>query len=229
MDARPNAYIFIHGIIPRDMSPFSSRRARIREVNMLVRSECNLRDRFVYIEPASELCGPGGYLNEELYWGDNLHLVEAGNEIMARSISEAVRKRQSYTGAGTMGRPNPVMDSYAIGEFESIGATPSHRLPPTSSPPGDGFPPLPPPPLTSRTSSSPATSPWGRISVPRISCPSAFPPLPLPLPPLPTHVDPACAGVARAAARADAARADAAHARRGCRCHVCRCRLCYHA
>ena len=66
LDARPNSYIFIHGIIPRDMSPFSCRRARIREVNMLVRSECNLRDRFVYIEPASEFCGPGGYLNEEL-------------------------------------------------------------------------------------------------------------------------------------------------------------------
>ena len=138
LDARPNAYIFTHGIIPRDMSPFSSRRARIREVNMLVRSECNLRDRFVYIEPASEFYGPGGYLNEELYWGDNLHLVEAGNEVMARSISEAVRRKQRNTGVGMMGRPNHVLDSYALGQFESIRASPSNPIPPTSSPLGMG-------------------------------------------------------------------------------------------
>ena len=41
LDARPNVYIFIHGLIPRDISPFSSRRARIREVNMIVRNVCH--------------------------------------------------------------------------------------------------------------------------------------------------------------------------------------------
>ena len=35
---RPSACVFIHGLIPRDFSPFSSRRIRINEVNMRVRS-----------------------------------------------------------------------------------------------------------------------------------------------------------------------------------------------
>ena len=89
LHARPSACVFIHGLIPRDFSPFSSRRTRINEVNMRVRSACHLRDRFVYIEPASDFCEPGGELNEAMYWRDSLHLIEAGNKVMARSISEA--------------------------------------------------------------------------------------------------------------------------------------------
>ena len=98
--ARPTACIFIHGLIPRDFSPFSSRRAKIGEVNKRVRSACHLRDGFVYIEPASEFCEPGGELNESMYLGDGLHLIEAGNKVMARSISEAVRRKKSNAGVG---------------------------------------------------------------------------------------------------------------------------------
>ena len=115
LDARPAAYIFIHGLIPRDVSPFSSRRAKIRDVNSIVRNACNLSDKMIYIEPANDFCWPDGTLNNALYY-DSLHLVEAGNEVMARSISDALL-RQMNENMVMLGRLNPVINSYAIGEF----------------------------------------------------------------------------------------------------------------
>ena len=197
--ARPETAIFLHGLLPRDACPQSYRRVQIEQVNDMLEGLCGWKG-MTFLKPSSDFCEMDGRLSRVRYRTDNLHLLESGNVTLARDIFSAVRRQQEHADKfidffdddviglpeylgngwdGTLSSP-----SYAMGEFESIGATPSHPLPPTSSPPGDGFPPLLHPPLTSRISPSHATSPWGRVSVPRISCPSAFPPLPPPLPPL---------------------------------------------
>ena len=153
----------IHGIHPRDDklrgSKFCSKRERtefIGTLNMRLEERCNLLG-VKFVIPRSEFYDIFGGINRDVYIDDGLHLNAGGNSLFAKAILN------TYLEVSSIGRPNPVLDSYALGQFESIGAQLSHR-PAT-------------PPLTSRTSPSPATSPWGRIYVPRISCPSAFPPL----------------------------------------------------
>ena len=54
-------------------------RAKIRQVNAILKESYSRLYRFTYIEPADDLCGPDGRLNENLYFKDGLHIVDADN------------------------------------------------------------------------------------------------------------------------------------------------------
>ena len=159
--------VFLHGLLPRDASPQSVRRRKISDVNNLLEGLCGWQ-RMTYIKPCSDFCEINGYLSGIHYYIDNLHLSRVGNETLARTIVSAVKRKKERSNNQAPSYNYAIFqteflgdrwDSYALGQFESIGATPSHpssHLPASLPPPGDGFPPLSPAPMQ-RISSSPVT------------------------------------------------------------------------
>ena len=93
---KPKISVIVHGILPRDLYP-SARREKAAEVNMELSEYINysdeLREEFVYfLMPEKDWVLKGGLLDESLYFTDHLHLVEAGDEKLAKSISRLVRE-----------------------------------------------------------------------------------------------------------------------------------------
>ena len=68
----------------------TSRRAKIRQVNELVRSLCLCEPNFSFIEESSRWVDNFDRLNEMLYHTDHLHLIKAGNEILASQFVSAI-------------------------------------------------------------------------------------------------------------------------------------------
>lgn len=93
---KPNVSIVVCGILPRDLYP-TIRRDNIDELNdelfeYISYSE-ELRDEYVYfLAPGTGWTRKGGKLDESLYFTDHLHLVEAGDEKLAKSISRLVKE-----------------------------------------------------------------------------------------------------------------------------------------
>lgn len=93
---KPNASIIVCGILPRDLFP-TIRRENIDEVNdelfeYISYSE-ELRDENVYfLAPGKGWTTRGGQLDESLYFTDHLHLVEEGDEKLAKSISRLAKE-----------------------------------------------------------------------------------------------------------------------------------------
>jgi platelet-activating factor acetylhydrolase IB subunit beta/gamma len=86
----PETHIKILGILPRDLDARSWRRRRIRKVNEHLHSRICRLDGFRYVEPDPSLLKQNGWLNEAMYYHDDLHLVEAGVEVVSRSIAKVV-------------------------------------------------------------------------------------------------------------------------------------------
>ena len=133
-EALPEVKVLLVGLLPRDEG-YSLRRDRQQEVNTSLRNYCQRVDSkgCFYLAPDHRFApGVDGHLDRTLYWTDLLHLGERGNDLFGRNISERVCS--ILYGSG--GRGNPTLDSYAIGQPESTGATPSHRPPTPPSPMG---------------------------------------------------------------------------------------------
>ena len=93
---KPKVSIVVCGILPRDLYP-SSRRDKIDEINdelfeYISYSE-ELRDEYVYfLAPEKGWTMKGGQLDESLYFTDHLHLVEEGDEKLAKAISRLLKE-----------------------------------------------------------------------------------------------------------------------------------------
>ena len=93
---KPDMSIVVCGILPRDLYP-TIRRDNIDEVNnelfeYISYSE-ELRDECVYfLAPEKGWTTRGGKLDESLYFTDHLHLVEEGDEKLAKAISRLVKE-----------------------------------------------------------------------------------------------------------------------------------------
>lgn len=93
---KPDMSIIVCGILPRDLHP-GSRRDKIDEVNeelfQYISYSDELRDENVYfLPPEKGWTVRGGALDEKLYFTDHLHLVEEGDEKLAKSIARLVKE-----------------------------------------------------------------------------------------------------------------------------------------
>lgn len=93
---KPKVSIVVCGILPRDLYP-SSRRDKIDDVNEelfeYISSSDELRDEKVYfLPPEKGWTVKGDKLNESLYFTDHLHLVEEGDEKLAKSVVRLVKE-----------------------------------------------------------------------------------------------------------------------------------------
>jgi len=93
---KPEVSIIVCGILPRDLYP-SLRRDKIDEVNdelfeYISYSE-ELQDEYVYfLPPGKGWTTKGGQLDEALYFSDHLHLIEEGDEKLAKSVARLVKE-----------------------------------------------------------------------------------------------------------------------------------------
>lgn len=93
---KPKVSIVVCGILPRDLFP-NSRRDKIDEVNEelfeYISFSDELRDENVYfLPPGKGWTSKGGKLDESLYFTDHLHLVEDGDEKLAKAIARLVKE-----------------------------------------------------------------------------------------------------------------------------------------
>ena len=85
-----NCIVIVSGILPREYSP-GIRRNKIRLVNIQIKDVAGKmnNNNVTYIDLDHTWIKPGGMLNTHLYYNDNLHLVEKGNEKLAKAITTA--------------------------------------------------------------------------------------------------------------------------------------------
>lgn len=93
---KPNVSIIVCGILPRDLYP-SSRRNKVDDVNeevfQYISYSDELQNESVYfLPPEKGWTVRGGTLDENLYFKDHLHLVEEGDEKLAKSITRLVKE-----------------------------------------------------------------------------------------------------------------------------------------
>ena len=81
----------VSGILPWDFSP-GIRRNKIRSVNLQIKDVvAEMNNNFItYIDPDHTWTSSGGALNTNHYFKDNLHLIEKGNEKLAKAITTAL-------------------------------------------------------------------------------------------------------------------------------------------
>lgn len=92
---KPAVSIIVCGILPRDLFP-TARREDIEEVNdelfeYISYSEELADKNVIFLAPGKGWTTKGGQLDESLYFTDHLHLIEEGDEKLAKSISRLVK------------------------------------------------------------------------------------------------------------------------------------------
>lgn len=87
-----NIHVVVTGLIPRDYDGSSYRRRKIKEVNKYLQRHCKEFPRFTYMKQDHDWIFEDGSLNEKYYYTDHLHLIEAGNEKLATSITNIIDK-----------------------------------------------------------------------------------------------------------------------------------------
>ena len=87
--------IAIGGILPRDVS-WSINRVLIKEVNEILNEKCS-RLFFIYISYDSYWTVANGSLNPDLFFLDNVHLVEKGNLKLAESKFSSIENCNGIT------------------------------------------------------------------------------------------------------------------------------------
>lgn len=90
----PPCSVVVVGLLPRDLHP-SERREKIVEVNDELAEQINFADEFreemvFFLRPERDWVQRNGKLNQYLYFTDYLHLVEAGDEKLAKCIHRLV-------------------------------------------------------------------------------------------------------------------------------------------
>ena len=89
-----NLNIFICGLIPRDKN-WSINRKYIKEINDLLKSKCK-ENGFTFIDQNNGWTHQvDDKLVQELYYRDSLHLIEKGNQKLAKSISTVLKHSKS--------------------------------------------------------------------------------------------------------------------------------------
>ena len=84
----PNIKIIVSGLLPRDSNK-SSRRKKIEIVNRILLRDCSNRN-ITFIQQTDGWLN-NGELNKDLFFSDQLHLVEAGNSKLASSFIKAIQ------------------------------------------------------------------------------------------------------------------------------------------
>ena len=164
-DIDSNTQIVISGILPRDPCITSKRREVIFKTNNFLETMC-YQQGFHFLKPDDNWLLVNGRLNNNLYYKDDLHLIEGGNNKLASSIATMLTKLKSSkkvyacttsTYLSCSPAPNFVnCDNYGIGQSECLGrgwnGNPNQQHQPTNPPsttpyilPLDDYPPLPPP------------------------------------------------------------------------------------
>ena len=87
--------IAIGGILPRNVS-WSINRVLIKEVNEILQEKCS-KLFFIYISYDSCWTVANGSLNPDLFFLDNVHLVEQGNLNLAESIFSSIENCNGVT------------------------------------------------------------------------------------------------------------------------------------
>ena len=93
---RPAAMIVVVGLLPRDLH-LSYRRSKVDQVNSDLEERISFSDELkeesvYFLKPDDDWVEEDGKLVERLYYTDHLHLVEAGNEKLAKAISDFVQR-----------------------------------------------------------------------------------------------------------------------------------------
>ena len=85
--AKPNAKIIIIGLLPRDQKQGFTRKSTYT-VNDELKCLCqrSTQKNLFLLEPDDTWTMPNGDLDKKLYFQDKLHLIESGNEKLARSV-----------------------------------------------------------------------------------------------------------------------------------------------
>ena len=83
------------GILPRDAS-WSINWVLIKEVNQILKAKCS-KSFFIYVGYDSCWTFTNGTLNPDLFFSDNVHLVEKGNLKLAESIFILIKNRNGVT------------------------------------------------------------------------------------------------------------------------------------
>ena len=97
-NAKPDSAILLTGLLPRDPEP-GYRRNSILTINEELKRWCqdSALNTFNYIEPDNDWIMPNGELDYSLFYKDNLHLVEKGNEKLATSIYKNILNLNDFS------------------------------------------------------------------------------------------------------------------------------------
>ena len=166
----PQIKVLVTGILPRDTNALSVRRSKIDQINNYLDIQCtHYTHNFFYLQPDNVWVHRDGSLDQNLFFSDNLHLIELGYNKFANSIVTLL-KEINRNAKPTLHIPQN--DVYAIGQSEFIGRgwdgstsnplkspcssqclssvyVPPSTLPVSISANYEEFPPLPPPLLPS--------------------------------------------------------------------------------
>ena len=97
-NAKPDSTILFTGLLPRDPEP-GYRRNSILTTNEELKRWCqdSTFNIFNYIEPDNYWIMPNGDLDYSLFYKDNLHLVEKGDEMLGSSIYKNILNSNHFS------------------------------------------------------------------------------------------------------------------------------------
>ena len=79
--------VIVLAVFPRDFSP-GIRKDKIKSIKFQVKDIITeMNNKVVYRDPVHAWTTSGGTLNKNLYYKDNLHLIEKGNEKLPKRIT----------------------------------------------------------------------------------------------------------------------------------------------
>ena len=120
-ERKPGLKIVLTGLLPRDLF-WSLRRDKIQQTNIYLEDLCrNELMNFYYMKQDTNWVLQDGKLNVDFYYDDHLHLNEAGNELLAKSIKAIYCKINDDEDDL---HPHPSFtfeDGFAIGQSECLG------------------------------------------------------------------------------------------------------------
>ena len=91
----PDVKVVISGILPH--KSIFGRSQKILKVNSLLKSNCRILKNIYYLEHDHDWNNADGSLKEDLYYHDQLHLIEAGNTKLSNEMNRAIKLARNDT------------------------------------------------------------------------------------------------------------------------------------
>ena len=154
--------MIITGLLPRDKSK-SKRRSKLLKVNSYLSNFCKNEKNMLFMGQGEGLILHDNILDESLYYGDHIHLLEPGNATFTLNISNAINifSELKYYLQLKVSRQLSAKPPLTFVSKPLPTTSPLKPLPPIVSPPIP-VPPISPPnplPKTSTSKALPTTSP----------------------------------------------------------------------
>ena len=91
----PNVIVILSGFLPRDSN--NHYRDKIALINFKLKIKCTTKPKVYYLEHGTDWTNDDGTLKTNLFFNDNLHLIEHGNEKLSKEITNIIQKIRNNT------------------------------------------------------------------------------------------------------------------------------------